>query len=130
MAQVTQPTPAKKIHDRGNKILSVVEAKPVFIRHTDGDGAESITLAYIFGEADYGKGGKPEDRLPGIWAVANMKQLQENMRLVTRGQAMDIMAVCEEKGIMKGGKLSSVVEEPQPPDVSGSFDELADENKG
>lgn len=137
MAQVTQPTPARRIHDRTNKILSITEGKVIFIRHTDADGAESITMAYLIGEANYARTGEQENRMLGIWANANMKQLQDNLRLVTVAQAKDIIAVLEEKGIVKEGKVVSVAEAAQStlPDVSGAFDDLddkpaADDKKG
>lgn len=125
MAQVTEPKPARRIHDRTNKILSIVEGKVVFIKHTDGEGAESITMAYIFGEANYARPGEPIDKMLGIWAGANMKTLQDNLRLVTKSQAKDIIQVLEEKGIVKNGQLASVAENTAPlPDVSGAFEDL------
>lgn len=129
MAQVTEPKPARRIHDRTNKILSIVEGKVVFIKHTDSEGAESITMAYIFGEANYSRPGEPPDKMLGIWASANMKTLQDNLRLVSRSQAKDIISVLEEKGIVKNGQLA-VAEGavPQLPDVSGVFEDLDKED--
>lgn len=132
MAEVQGPTPARRIHDKANKILSCTEARVFYIRHTDGDGAESITRVEVFGEADYGKSGVAEDRLPGIWATANLRQIRENLRLVTKPQALDILAALEERGFAVNGKMvSSALGGAPLPDVSNVFEDVhKDPEKG
>lgn len=126
MAQVQGPTPAKRMHDKASKIISITEAKIFYVRHSDADGAESITRIEVFGEADYGKSGRPEDRLMGIWANANLRQIQENLRLVTKQQAAEIIAAMEEKGYVREGKLAASSAGPSEtlPDVGGAFEDL------
>ncbi len=126
MAQVNGPTPAGVYHDgRGGQLLSCTKAEPFLFRYVDPDGKESIALFYVFGEADYGKQNKPEDRMLGIWLVAGFKELNEKMKQVTKQQAISMIAMLEEKGYVHEGKL--VVAAPGPvelPDVSGVFDDL------
>lgn len=128
MAQVQGPTPAKRIHDKTNKILAVTEVKMVMIRHSGPDGAESLTLAYIIGEANYGAIGAPEERMLGIWTAANMKQLQENLRLVSKDQAKNIISALEEKGIVSEGRVVGSTT-PQLPDLSNEFDDVGGTSK-
>ena len=126
MAQVTGPTPAARLHDGGARIISAVEVKTIMVKYVDPDGKEQMAEIEIFGDADYGKQGRPEDRLLGIWLRKNMTQLQEELRLVPKEQAKQIIAMLEEKGIVREGKVASAANAAQLtlPDVSAVFEDL------
>lgn len=99
------------------------------VRYTDPDGKESLALIYAFGEADYGKSGKPEDRLMGLWVVANMSQLQDTLRMAPIETAKAIIAAMESKGLAQDGKLvgRAVMATVSLPDVSAIFENLEEE---
>lgn len=125
MAQVTDPKPAARFHDGPARILSAVKVEPFMIKHVTEDGRESMVLVWVFGEADYGKQGRSEDRMPGVWAVANMTQLQEQLRLVPREQARQVLATLEEKGYYRDGKpVIPASAAASLPDVSSVFENL------
>lgn len=127
MAQVQGPTPAKRIHDETNKILAISEVRTIMIRHTNKEGVESLTMAYVFGEANYGPVGK-EERMLGIWITASGNQLRDGLRLASKNQAKNIISILEEKGFIVDGKLSTPAAPPLP-DVSGAFDDETEESE-
>lgn len=132
MASVTGPTPASRYHDgQGNKILSIARVETIMVRYVDPDGKESMAQIQVFGEADYGKSGSPDDRMPGVWVIANLAQLQEKLRLAPREQAKAILASMEEKGLIRDGKLISAeaLASASLPDVSAAFEELEEPAK-
>lgn len=132
MAAVSTPNPAATFHEgRANKIISVAPIETVMVRYTDPDGKESMALCYVFGEAEY-KGlkdavdpRKPR-RMAGVWIGANLQQLQSQLRLAPGDQALSIINMLEEKGVLKDGKvvgtgqvLAAVAEPPK--DFSDAF---------
>jgi hypothetical protein len=129
MASVSSPTPAGRYHEgRANRILSIAKVETLMVRYADPDGKESIVQVQAFGEADYGKGGKPEERMLGIWIVANLKQLQDNLKMAPMEQAKDIIAAMESKGLVREGKLmGGTVTAVELPDVSAVFENLEEE---
>lgn len=129
MASVSNPTPAGRYHEgRSNRILSITEPKPLMVRYAGPDGKEAIVLALAFGETDYGKGDRPEDKMLGIWVIANLEQLQSLLKLAPKEQAKDIIAAMEAKGLVREGKIQAVTASaPELPDVSGVFANLEEE---
>lgn len=127
MASVTSPTPAARYHDRGSRVLSVTRADHIMIRYSDPDGKESMALAMIFGEVDYGTQGKPEDRLPGIWIVAGADELRDKLRRSSKAQAQEILAMLEERGLYHNGKPVAPGAPAPLPDVSAVFSEVEKE---
>lgn len=127
MASVTSPNPAPRYFEgQGNKILSITEVKTIMVRYTDPDGKESLAQVQVFGEADYGKSGKPEDRMLGVWVVANLAQLQNQLRQAPKDTAKAIIAAMEDKGYVRDGKLvsSDSAGAVALPDVGGVFEGL------
>lgn len=127
MASVTSPNPAARYFDgQGNKILSITEVKTIMVRYTDPDGKESLAQIQVFGEADYGKSGKPEDRMLGVWVIANLQQLQNQLRQAPKDIAKNIIAAMEAKGYVRDGKLvnGDSVGTVALPDVGGVFEGL------
>lgn len=131
MAQVTTPNPAARYFDgQGNKILSITKVETFMVRYVDPEGKESLAQIQTFGEADYGKSGRPEDRMLGIWVVANMAQLQAQLRQAPKESAKALIALMEEKGYVREGKLVSLPMGPVDlPNVEGIFDNLEEEPK-
>lgn len=129
MATVTEPNPAAIYHDgKGNRILSLTPVQTIMVRYTDPDSKEAIALCYVFGEADYGKAGRAEDRMTGVWLGANLSQLQNQLRLVSKGQAVSILAMMEEKGLVREGRLVATLPTPvELPDVGHVFEDLGKE---
>lgn len=135
MASVSTPNPAGVFHEgRGNRILSVAPIETVMVRYSDPDGKESMALCYVFGEAEY-KGlkdladpRKPR-RMAGVWIGANLQQLQNQLRLASGDQALAIINMLEEKGVLREGRVlgtAQVAPVAPPPDFSDAFDLSAD----
>ncbi len=127
MAQVSGPNPASQyVEGQGGKVLAITEIKHYMVKYTGSDGKVSMAEVQVFGEADYGKSGKPEDRMLGIWVLANLEQLQNQLRQAPKDMARLIIASLEEKGYVRDGKLvgGDSAASTNLPDVSGVFEEL------
>ncbi len=135
MASASTPNPAGVYHEgRGNRILSVAPIETVMVRYADPDGKESMALCYVFGEAEY-KGlkdltdpRKPR-RMAGVWIGANLQQLQNQLRLASGDQALAIINMLEEKGVLREGRVlgtAQVAPQAPPPDFGDVFDVASD----
>lgn len=130
MAQVSSPNPSATYHEgKGNQIISLTEVKHVMVKYTDPDGKESMALCAVFGETPYGKNGG--DKMVGVWVLANLQQLQAQLRLAPKEIARKAIAMMEEKGILREGRVASADSAPAPelPDLSDVFANL-DKDKG
>lgn len=112
MAEVSTPNPAAHYPEgrRPNTIISLTPVTSVMVRYVDPEGKEQMVFCYVFGEAEYSGLKDPQNpkkprRMPGVWIAANTAQLGAQLRLAHGPQALQIIDMMEDKGLIREGRV-------------------------
>jgi len=93
-------TPKAKYHSQKNKVLSITECQQYAIRYTNSEGKESMCLVNRFG--------KTPDGRPGIFLLADEKQMSTQLRSLPEKMLEQVLAHLEK---LDNGAAAAVADE-------------------